>query len=185
MPELAVLPAAVQHIPGILIVLEKNLFKNQTVTQGELENKGFLMHAFTAEDLQAAIADKENYIVLVALDGESVVGYALGYSTKTNLELQKRLLDSATVVSPNEKIFYYRHIARMPGRKGAGKQLLSALLEEAARQNYRHVICQIAEKPLKNIISIVFHERFNFQLCGFQPDGEGTTYGVYLKSLFF
>lgn len=185
MAEFVIHQAAVHHIPGILTVVEKNLFKNQTVTQGELENRGFLMRAFSSEDAHAAIADKENYIVLVALNGEHVVGYVMGYNIKTHLELQKRLLSSVTAVSPDEKNFYYRHIAKLPESKGVGKHLLQALLEEATRQHYQHVICQIAEKPVKNNISIALHKKFGFQLCGFQPDGEGTTYGVYLKSLSF
>src|SRR5688572_8155890 len=69
--------ATMDDVSGILSVLHHNLIGNKK-EEDNFESNGFLVHAFTSDDIQKAILDNQHNIVLVATDGLNVVGYTFG-----------------------------------------------------------------------------------------------------------
>lgn len=177
--------ARLGDIPGILEVLAQNHIANKSPS--ELEDTGFLLHGFNAADLKKVLAEETQHILMVAIENEQVIGYALSYDKKvsdpswfTHIVIDKKE-DEAIFNSKNT--LYHRHIARLANYPGTGAQLLKALLHEANVRAYQHVFCQIVHAPHYNKPSIAFHQSMGFRLIGKQnSDAE---YGIYLKSLAY
>lgn len=166
-------------VADILIIATASLFSNRKSKMPE--QTGFLMHALTEEYVRQAIQDKEHYIVLVAVEDEQVVGYTIAYQllhekpqwaadVATSAEIKNRLA--------MERILYHRHIAVNPYAKGAGSLLLERVLDEARKQNYVAVFCQIAQEPVQNKVSMALHEKFGFASVG-DVERDGVKYGLY------
>lgn len=178
--------ADIENIPGILSVLENNLIKNKrNIATTTLEEQGFLIHGFNFDDVKSAVHDK-NFSVLVALEGDHVIGYTIGCSLdKLKIELKNKICSASSelekIISSN-KIFYHRHIAKEVHKKGIGKQLLQSQMDIIKKLGYQNIICQIAHKPFQNTVSLALHEKFGFTSMGFLVDGDYTL-GVYLKNL--
>jgi hypothetical protein len=180
--------AKIKNIPGIINVLQKNLIANQKSLSNEiLEEKGFLIHGFTSEDIKASIADKKHSIVSVSIEENEVIGYIIGCNiTQLNAEFQKKLSAISNKMDDlisSKKTLYYRQIAKLPEKTNAGTGLFQFLLDTATNQGYQYIICQIAHAPLKNKPSIEFHKKFGFDCVGSNQDKE-VTLGIYLKQLF-
>jgi L-amino acid N-acyltransferase YncA len=177
-----------KDIPGILAVLHHNLMANKKIKdKNQLEQTGFIIHDFTADDLEAIIADSQHHILLVAIEDDKVIGYILTY----DMPYAKPDWLSLVVASPQIKdilaakeVLYHRNIAKKHNKKGVGKQLLQVLLQEAAARNYKYVACQIVQQPYKNKVSIALHEQLGFKAVGHGYEADvDITFGVYLKRL--
>jgi L-amino acid N-acyltransferase YncA len=184
--EIQIRIATLNDISGILDVLKHNLIQQTSATQNvPLQTSGFLIHGFTEDDLEAAIMDATNHIVLVATENNTVVGYALSYDLrhiKPHWVVDIHGTPEIHALLATEKILYHRHIAKHTTTQGVGRQLLQALIAEAKARDYSYILCQIVEKPLQNIISIKLHEESGFLAVGFVEDDQYTL-GIYLKSM--
>ena len=178
--------AEMHDIPGIIHVLNKNLIShNKTLPSHELEKTGFLIHAFTHEDAEAAIADKDNFIFLISTENDDVIGYALGCAVTKIKSLHKRKISVSQEIEniiSSGKAFYLRHIAKAPGKNQVGTELLRALLNQTKNAGYHYIICQIAHNPLRNKASIAFHEKMGFTCVGTAKDDDNE-FGIYLLNL--
>jgi hypothetical protein len=179
--------AKIEDIPGIISVLQQNLIAHKNLLEIDiLEQKGFLINAFTDEDAKTAILDKDNFIFLISSENDDVIGYAVGCNVKKlNQNFQKELaeisLEIHSIIS-SKKLLYLRHIAKKLDIKHVGKGLLQELINQAKHGGYEYIICTIAEKPIQNKASKAFHEKFDFACTGYNQDGDKTM-GVYLKKI--
>lgn len=182
---ICILPASLQHVPAILNILQQNLITNLDTSASNLvEQRGFLIHAFKPEVLETAITDPEHYLVLTAWQQQRMQGYiwACDYQ-RLATEFQATLADVLTEHHvPTSHVLYYRQIAKMPGSKGIGSAMLSALCNEAIQRGYQYVICQIMHKPFENKASIKFHENAGFKLLT-TLSAEDKISGLYIKAI--
>ena len=88
---------------------------------------------------------------LVAVEDEKVLGYAYAGPYRTRPAYRFTLEDSI-----------YMHPAA--GRRGVGTQLLSALIDDCARQGYRQMVAVIGDSD--NQASIALHRKLGFQMTG-------------------
>lgn len=179
-------PANLNDVPGIMAVLEQNLMTNKiNVDEKILQEKGFLLKAFTADELRTAIIDDNNHIVLVAAQADTVFGYALSYDL---YHVQPDWLSAINVPDKIKKILttaqviYHRHIAKDANTKAVGHGLLNTLTVEAQNRGYKYILCFIAHTPIKNHASIRLHEKLGFTEVGTKIVKDGM-HGVYLKEL--
>lgn len=183
--EIYIKKADLENISGILSVLEKNLIINKHPSETPtLEERGFLIHGFTQEDLELNIPN-EHYSILVAMDENKIIGYIMGCDLTLKTDL-KNTLSSVSVdltkILSSSKVFYHRHIAKENNIKNIGTQLLQKQIETAKNLGFQYIICQIAHAPFQNKISLALHEKFDFACMGTLPDGE-YTFGIYVKTL--
>lgn len=147
-----------KDISGIMEVLESNLIANRkSIKKDILEQSGFLIHGFTAEEMQKFMADEGNYICLVSREQDVVIGYIIA----CDLRMVEAGLYEKLNRSP-EKTLYYKHIAKLPNKKNVADKLLQFLVDEAKRRGYKKIVCLISEDPLENKPSKLFHEKFGF-----------------------
>lgn len=177
--------AALHDIPDIMTILQQNLIHNLDISANKnIEQTGFLIHAFTPEVLEVAILNPAHYMVITAQQQQETVGYiwACDYQT-LSAEFQEKL---STILAehriPIESILYYRQIAKKVGTKGIGQALITALMQEALQRHYRYIICQIVHQPFENKASINFHEKAGFKMLTTIPNEEKLT-GLYLKAI--
>lgn len=183
----SIIHAKVDSIPGILSVLEENLIANQKQLPTHiLEQNGFLIHSFTADDAKAAILNKDHFIVLISTENTDIIGYTIGCNIS---RLKKDFQDKLAAVSSeindiisSQKSFYHRHIAKKLTKKNVGTQLLEQLITETKHMDYKYIICQIAHEPFRNKASIALHQKLGFEYCGCTQN-ENLILGVYLKKL--
>jgi L-amino acid N-acyltransferase YncA len=184
--EIQIRTATVNDISSIIEVLKHNLFQQKSAAQNAtLETSGFLIHGFTSDELQTAMLDTTNHIVLVATENNTVVAYALSYDLrhiKPHWVVDIHGTPEIHALLATEKILYHRHIAKHSNTKGIGRQILQALIAEAKARDYSYIVCQIVQKPLQNTVSTNLHEAFGFSAVGFVEDDK-YTFGVYLKSM--
>ena len=178
--------ATIDDIPGIMSVLEDNLIANKKQDTCVLEKTGFLIHGFTAEEAQVAILDKNHFIYLVTTENDEVIGYTVGCDIKILKPIyQERLASISPAISNalfSERVFYLRHIAKKQGKIHVGKELLQELIDRTKRAGYQSIICQIADKPVPNKGSKLFHEKYGFICVGYSENEEGS-FGVYFKRI--
>jgi len=172
--------AKYKDVEGMMEVCEKNLL---SINQGkmsvrEVEKQGFLMSKLEENYAKKLLDDEENYIVLVACDGDEVLGYlTAGDISKVANDFQNEIEELQ-----GHKILYYIQIAKKPGMKGIGTALLMGLFEEAKRSNYTDIICKIVHEPFCNKASIRFHEKYGFKKLRLAQE-KSRVVGVYLKML--
>lgn len=178
--------AQLEDIPGIMFILENNLIEHKQLTPKNLEQTGFLINGFTSDEAKAAILDTDNFIYLVSIEHNDVVGYTIACDIK---KLKSTFQEALALVSFNlsdiiysNKTLYLRHIAKQTNKKGVGQELLQALMKHAKTLGNEYIICQIAEKPIQNKRSKAFHEKFGFICVGYNQNGEEIA-GVYLLNL--
>ena len=183
-PPFSVKPAELNNIAGIINVLHQNLVEHKKSAELEtISQQGFLIQAFTTEDLNTYLDDKENYTVLVSCEGNNIVGYTIGHHIqKLSGEFGADFKKTLSTLWDSQKILYLKHIAKLPGLKQVGPALLEQLLKNAIQQGYQYVTCAIAEHPIKNIPSINFHTKFGFERVG-NAHFKQYTYGIYLRKL--
>jgi L-amino acid N-acyltransferase YncA len=184
--EIQIRPATLHDISNIIEVLKHNLIQQKSGTQNiPLQSSGFLIHGFTKDELEAAIMDPINHLVLVATENNTVVAYALSYDLrhiKPHWVVDIHGTPEIHALLATEKILYHRHIAKHSNTQGIGTELLKTLIAEAKARDYAYIVCQIVEKPLQNTISIKLHEESGFSAVGFVEDDKYTL-GIYLKSM--
>jgi len=180
--------AEVKDIPGVLSVLEQNLIANRKIQNHEiLEQTGFLINSFSYDDAKSAITDEDNFIFVVSTENnDEIIGYAIGCDVnKLSPIFQKELSSISSEIKdiiPLEKILYLRHIAKKADKNYVGQGLFLQLLDYSKRENYKYIICVIAEKPIQNKASKKFHEKNGFFCAGFYQDGNKMS-GVYLRKI--
>ena len=88
---------------------------------------------------------------LVAAPGDDVLGYAYCSSYRPRSGYRFSVEDSI-YMDPGA------------GRRGVGTQLLSALIDDCARQGYRQMVAVIGDSD--NQASIALHRKLGFQMTG-------------------
>ena len=175
-----------EDLAGMIEVLNKNLIadkKLHEINKDNLEANGFLVGPFTAEEISNHLAATEKHVILVLKEEKRVIGYLISYDIQqVNENLYKEFLSFPEIdaFKDKKKILYYRQIAKLPGKDGVGSTLLKKMLEEAKTMGYEAIVCRIVHKPLRNKISIGFHEDFGFKCLGLVKNDD-ITLGVYLK----
>jgi L-amino acid N-acyltransferase YncA len=159
--------AIVSDIPEIMTILQENLLSNLShLDQNSLESRGFIIFGFNEYDLKKMIEDKKNFMVLIAQECQQIIGYTICFDDKD---------------SP-QKLLYYKHIAILPNKKGVAKQLMQAIIDKAYKSYYQGIICHIALYPIKNCVSIAFHEKYGFKLLS-TIQKEEIQFGLYKLDL--
>lgn len=120
-----------------------------------LEQDLFVDDRWTARTYWSELGQLDTRHYVVALDGDTVVGYA-------------GLCDY-----PDEAFVQTIAVARSAQGKGLGARLLQALLDEAQRRGQRRVLLEVRAD---NAPAIALYERFGFRRSGlrrgyYQPSG--------------
>jgi predicted GNAT superfamily acetyltransferase len=178
--------ATTKDIPGIMLILQSRLVDicDPNVAGAGLENSGFLIGNIEHKEIEELILDEENNIILVAKDGDEVLGYLIAHRFSEIADSKKGVLLSleSQKIQQLEKVIYYRQIAVKSGVKNVGGLLLAELLELAKKSGYKHAVCRIVHQPVNNQKSILFHQKFGFNLVGDDAMG-AVVLGVYLLNL--
>ena len=193
--DLVINHATVSDIFGILCVQEENLLANKNkvdfVDKEFLSAQGFLIHAFTHNDLEKIIKDKENHILLVAKNTIEIVGYFLGYYIIEWYTYKPNWIDTALIDSElkstieENKVLYGRHVARKPSWRGKqiGRKLEHAAFQEAKVQGYESIIVEILEQPIANEVSIKVHTSLGYEKIGSISEEDKLEWGIWKKEL--
>jgi len=120
-----------------------------------LEQELFVDDRWTARTYWSELGQLDTRHYLVALDGDTVAGYA-------------GLCDY-----PDEAFVQTIAVARTHQGNGLGAQLLQALLDEASRRKHRRVLLEVRAD---NDRAVALYERFGFHRNGvrrgyYQPSG--------------
>ena len=177
--------AELSDLDQVFEVCAQNRVANnrEKFTDEEFAKNGFLMTQLTKERLEKMLADPQNYFLSVAKEGEEVVGYLAGYDAT---KIGQVFLDNNPIPEEmkSKKIFYYKQIAKKPGTKNIGGQLIVNMFDEVKKRGYFCVVCHIVHKPIYNQASISFHQKFGFKEIGSVEEKENAVkMGVYLKVL--
>ncbi len=180
--------AELQHIPEILNILQQNLLsEKRDVPQDQLARTGFLINRFTADDITNAINDKENFIILITQEGPQVIAFATSCDMKKlNTTYQAHLMETFAAldkIASSSKVLYLRQIAKTPGKKSVGKDLLLALIKEAKHQEYQYIFSNVVYAPIENKVSMSFHEKMSFDCLGTMQQDNNVLTKVYLKKI--
>jgi phosphinothricin acetyltransferase len=73
------------------------------------------------------------------------------------------------------------YVAPDAQRRGVGRALLNALIEESARRGFRQMVAVIGDPPTQSV-SIALHKAWGFRIVG-TIDGAGFKHGRWLDSL--
>src|SRR3989344_231715 len=173
--------ATIADAKAIEEICSENLVQNR---QDLAEKEGFLVTKVTESDAQKMIGDLHHLCLAAESEGE-IVGYL------TACRLDKSGADTLSQVSileiskklPQEKIIFYKHIAKKVGYNGVGSALLETLIKTAKEKNFKTIICRIIHQPIKNLASIAFHQKFGFRLEGERERSDGYVAGLYVKNL--
>lgn len=180
-----------QDIEGILNVQEENLFSElirKEADQKKLSEKGFLISAITNEELKEIIGNPDKYILLVSKVDGTVVGYILGYDLeefkRQDPEWEKSIIldDGVEALPESEKSLYLRHIAVRIGNRGVGTNLERKFFQEAEAAGYKYILGEILQEPVKNSVSLRFHEAIGFRIIGKVPEKK-LVWNLVLKDL--
>ena len=178
--------ADLQDAQPILSVLQEHLIdiKNSEVVKNH-KNQGFLIRDFSLDQIKNIISDKTANLVLASKEREELLGYLIGCRF-SNLpkDLQRDILPCLVKQKINllEQVIYHRQIAVKSGTKNVGSPLMEKFLQEAKNASYQYVVCRIIHQPINNQKSILFHQRFGFNLIG-EVKENGLVAGVYLNKI--
>jgi len=180
----------IDDIHGVLSVQKINILSQPSLNNKQLPLEGFLVYPTSSNDLQQAINDPNNHILLVAKNDQGeVVGYVLSYSLNSWRHYKPQWDNMVDIDQKYKKIFnqktlYVKHIARKPIYKGVGSLLEIELLKRANGNGYQNIIAEIIETPIPNDISTVFHKNFGYVKIGIINDlSNNRVWGLYQKSL--
>lgn len=206
-PVLDIKEAETEDIAGIISILKENLLpreildrekrgpylKNTGKKIEDFSEKGFLVKAFSEEELKNIIQDRENHITLIAQENDNIVGYAMTYDLKDwrkhNPDWEKLIefIDKEEgKLLEKENILYFRHIAtkQFSKIKGVGAKLEYKIFFEAKQKGYEEIIGEALEHPIENKASLDFHKKIGFKKIGTIKEFENElVWGLYKKDL--
>lgn len=110
------------------------------------------------------------------------MGHNLEYWKKKKPAWEQQIQLGDDYILEPEGIFYYRHLARLPGYHGLGSKLEDALHELVQEKGYLKIICEIAKNPW-NEASQRMHARRGYTEIGEVEYGDSILWGVYEKVL--
>ncbi len=177
-------PASHDDIKSMMEICEENLLEDKCLklNSEEISENGFLLYRLTFEKAKEII-DNKNFFCLILKNNDETLGYLFGCDLeKTEDGFYEKALKLDKVKEITGKIYYHRQIAKKAGFKHVGRQLLTAMVEEAKNHGYSHIICKIVLKPFYNQTSVFLHEKFGFRKIAEINENSITT-GVYLKEL--
>jgi hypothetical protein len=168
--------ARIEDIEGIISV-QNSRFVDKDNLDESFSDSGMLLYKTTPEELKGIIGDGENHMLLVSKDDDFVTGYALSYSLDEWIENKPEWNSNLSIEASFDNILlnktlYLRQIAVMPGKEGAGAKLELKLFNIAKERGYKFVVGDILEKPIRNKVSMDFHERIGFIKAGTIVDGD-------------
>ncbi len=163
-------------------IIEQSLITSK-LQDDQLESQGFLIYPHTIKDIESFILDQENYFVLVAEANNQIIGFAICCDIKMMTDLRSYLASQPDMSKlAASKILYLKQIAKVDGVKGVGHMLMQSILHHAHSENNNYIISQIAHFLVKNKRSILFHEKYGFELIAVVEENSDVT-GVYLKTI--
>ncbi len=181
-------PAIHSDIEEILAILKSRLVdvNDPKIFNSELENKGFLIGNVERDELEKLILDQKNNLILVAKEGDEVLGYLIAQRLSEIVDSKKAVVSCLKLhkIDDLQKVIYYRQIATKPQSKNIGSLLLEELLKKAKEIDCEYVVCRIVGEPVNNQKSISFHKKFGFKQIGEDAIGR-VKLGVYLYNLYF
>lgn len=184
--EIIIRPAKTSDIKDILEIQKDLLLRDKK--RNSMGKKGFLVYPVNEEELKGIIKKGQNFF-LVAEGKEGIIGYALTYDLedwrKNTPRWDKKVRADDTIKNHllNDKIIYFRHIARKPNYSGIGKRLEEQIYTLAKTQGYKDIIGEILEKPVLNVKSKEIHEQRGYRKIGKVEYSDGNIWGLYEKRL--
>lgn len=156
----------------------------ESLADNELEATGFLITPFT-DELVHYYVNSEKYLSLTAKLDSKIVGYAIACDLVEEKDLNQLIETLPEWRKLNQqKVFYLSQIAtKTEGEKGVGKQLMNSVLNYAMSHGYRYIVSQIIHAPIRNSVSITFHEKCGFRFIAEMVRKDKRVAGVYLKDL--
>jgi len=187
--DLEIRPARKEDIQGILAVQKDLLLESKANLEKRLlEKEGFLVYPVGEKELKQLIDNPSN-ILLVARSQGNIVGYALAYDlsswrqSKKDWDLEFHAESTTKKHLSENKVLYFRHIARKKGFSGIGEKLEENVYAIARSQGYKTVVGEILEQPIQNTASITIHKTRDYGRIGQITHKDGMIWGVYEKNL--
>jgi predicted GNAT superfamily acetyltransferase len=179
-----ILAAQIDDVSEIEAISRQNLI--DLATQAIAPNahhqatKGFLTQNIGTSEISRMIIDPQNNLILIAKENNSVQGFIIASDLDANNDFNAYLQEAN--IDRQQKIIYYRQIAKKPGSGKIGEALLSEFLSKAKSQGYNYALCRIIHGPINNQRSIAFHQKFGFKLIG-QAQEKDRLAGIYVCAL--
>ena len=114
--------------------------------------------------------------MLVSKEGNQVIGFALCYSLEKWVSTKPEWKENLIIDENAPDIFsqptlYFRQVAVLPEKEGAGTRLEWSVFQEAKSRGYKYVVGDILKSPITNIKSMGFHQHMKFVPIGTVKDG--------------
>jgi L-amino acid N-acyltransferase YncA len=172
-----------EDIKEILKIQNELLLSNR---ERDLKKDGFLVYPITSKEITNLIESNLN-IIIVAVYENKVIGYGLTYDFNEWIKLKKEIrIETGSLIKHhllNDRVLYFRHIARKDKFYGLGKQIEEEVYKKAKNKNYKFVVGEILEKPILNEKSKEVHIKRGFVKIGQITYGDGKIWGLYEKKL--
>ena len=158
--ETKILPASPGNLPGILEIVNHNILHSTALYDYNPKPYAYIETWF---------AEKQNgnWPVIVALEGDTVVGYGT-YGPFRFKQGYRFTIEHSVYVAPGQE------------GKGVGRLLLSELIRLAKEGGYH---CMVGGIDASNIGSIAFHKKFGFTETGVIKEA-GYKFGKWLDLMF-
>lgn len=181
--------ATYSDIAQMVEICAENLVENnrEEFSSGNLSQRGFLIKKLEENETKKMIDDQKNFCSLVVKKEDKVLGYLTACDLKKtdeNIQQQISQLIASGKFGENfdDKIFFYKQIAKRISEKNIGSKLLLAFYDEAKKRGYSSIVCRIVHSPQKNLASISFHQKFGFEEIA-EVEENGALLGIYLKQI--
>jgi phosphinothricin acetyltransferase len=158
--EIKIQPATTEHLPGILEIVNHNILHSTAVYDYDSKPQSFIEDWFTEKQ-------GSNWPVIVALEGDKVVGYG-SYGPFRFKQGYRFTIEHSVYAAPGHS------------GKGIGKLILTELIRLAKESGYH---CMIGGIDASNTGSIEFHKKFGFVETGIIRES-GYKFGKWLDLMF-
>ncbi len=160
-PKLGIQRAIEADVSGILAVQDQHWLSPQVArgaTEAQLKERGFLVHKLQSSDLEELL-QRPDAAVIVCKRRSEVVGYAVGYTLKHQLELHPDWFDTVQFENEadrgrleNENSWYFRQIgiSRSIQGQGVSTHLRQSMRQAALAQGCTSSLGEILEAPIHN-----------------------------------
>ena len=158
--ETKILPASPEDLNGILEIVNHNILHSTALYDYDTKPYQFIEDWFNEKQ-------NGNWPVIVALEGDTVVGYGT-YGPFRFKQGYRFTIEHSVYVAPGQE------------GKGVGRLLMAELIRLAKEGGYH---CMVGGIDASNIGSIAFHKKFGFTETGVIKEA-GYKFGKWLDLMF-
>ncbi|MFB6246524.1 MAG: N-acetyltransferase family protein [Candidatus Pacearchaeota archaeon] len=166
-----------EDIPGIMNVFNELSVSNNKSGKDSYK-RGFLVYPPDKDDLGNVVKNNSD-VVLVAKDGNKVVGYALAYDMRDWKEKNPNWGSQLNIENEDQSL-YFKHIGRLQGYKKLGLQMEQKAEQIAKEKEYKKIFADISKE---NQLSQEVHEKRGYEKIAEEKKNDGTEWGIYQKNL--